>query len=324
MTGAEVKKVFFLIVIFSVILFMSGCGRDYTASLSTYNTTINDAAYTLTQYYDSLYKLNRDLYFDMRREPVPTSVEEKRYNDYLIDLGKDFNAPEIDKRSKRNLLPVKPQTLDDLKKSINALALYSKDLVILYSEQLPEITYSTINTMSADLKNVTAYTNYSAYASNISAAGNLLGEISKQILIQKRNNYIKTFVNQNSDTIENYINALDIANTDIQNAATEKIIYFMTKQDILDYNDSVYYLKTHKSDTSAEILRQMRLNNIEVQYNLYVSLKNSDPKPLIAKLRDAQTKLSDYVNGRTKDPKALLNVLLEIKTMLSLINAVIP
>lgn len=322
------KQVFLLLSAFFIMLFLAGCGRDYTDSLNNYNSTINSAAETLTQYYDSLYDLNRDLYFEQRRRKVQVFKAQTNYDSYLINLGDNLDAMELEKNPKDNPLSVTSEDLDNLKKSINALALYSKDLVALYSDKLPEITYATINSMTADLKNVTAYTNYSDYSSSIAGAGNLLAEITKQILMEKRNAYIRTFVNQTDCIIRKYIDDLDKTNTNIQDTAKRAMVFYLGENDIPDYNHYFYQsaelFKNRKDNTSIETLRQIRLNNIEKQYNLYISLKQSDPKPLIKKLCEAQKELSDYVNGRTKDPKELLNTLLEIKTILSLINSAIP
>ena len=310
----SLKKLVLLLSISCTLLFVTGCNRDYTKSLNDYNSTINEAANTLTHYYNSLYELNRVLYFNQRRRLIlPKERENSKINKDNIEITNDPHA--------ENPLTVTAQNLEDLKISINALALYSKDLVTLYSDKLPQITYDTINSMSNDLKNVTAYTNYSEYSSNIAAAGNLVAEISKKILEGKRNKYVKAFVNRTSCTIKEFIEKLDKTNTNIQTVSVRAMELFLA-HNINVYNTSIF--KNDPHDVPEEILRQIRINNIERQYSLYVSLKKSDPKYLIEKLSTAQQELSDYVNGRTKDPKKLLNTLLEIKTILSLINRMIP
>lgn len=330
-------KIFLVFLSISLAICFTGCCRDYTDSLNSYNTTINEAAANLTVYYDSMYKLNRELYFDRRREPLPdvTKILKKLeisyksnqddYYRYFIDLGKDLSNAELN-GTVENPLYVTPKNLEDLKKSINGLALYSKDLVLLYSDKLPDITQSTINSMVSDLKNVSTTAGYNDYGitSMAAGAGNVLAELAKVILQEKKNNYVKLFVNRSSCTINGYLSALSDANEDIQIGAKSAILRCLVDKDIPYYNDSVKYLILHPKDSSAEVLRLHRLDNIEEKYNLYIALQNSDPKPLIKKMKKAQCELVNYVNGYTKDPKELLNTLKEIKTILSLINAAMP
>lgn len=329
------------LVLFSLIMFfsisLSGCSRDYSAIVNDYNKTITKAGEELIDYYKSMSDLKTEMYFQSRRAPVPYSfrpkAEEKTkladdhvYKQYRIDF-KELNNP------KSSIFDPFNETSEKiLIKSVNGLVLYSKYLLDLYNDPLPEIAESGINSMVQSVKDVSSSVDFldSDKVAIATGAGTVAAKLVNLALQVHRDNNIRRFVNKANPIIQEYLCRLDRASVLGLQAVAESVRARYLKDEILFYNTQVEYMKSNllkpnsNDFNSNELLRLDRLTNIQKEYTAYVNLQKANPKPLIDAMKNAQCELVAYVNGRTKDPKQLLYNLNKIKSIVETINSVIP
>ena len=68
-----------------LLVTLTGCGRNYKYEVSKYNETIKQVRISLLEYYESLYELNRILYF-----------EDKKFNTNNKILLKNIEEPDLE------------------------------------------------------------------------------------------------------------------------------------------------------------------------------------------------------------------------------------
>ena len=286
---------------------VTGCGYNYKSTVTKYNSTIEQAETSLINYYNSLYELNRTLYFQ----------------DKLINPDKKIILRNLQNADNESNLAVQFSELELRINAIKALALYSKYLVRIYNEDLKNLTLASVNSMATDVITFSNKINY------ISSKKAVIASTSSQIvdvfLEKKRYKLLKEYVNKTNPKVEEYIKLLNDDTINIIQDNVEFEVKQILERNINDYN---HYLISNDSfskfNNGKEVLRQNQINIIKYDYDLYLTVQKNNPKKLINDMQSAQKELVECVNNPKKNPAKLIDILEQIHNGLSTINNFLP
>lgn len=301
------KKIGSVLIILIVFL-VTGCGYNYKSSVTQYNATIEQAEISLINYYNSLYKLNRILYFQ----------------DKLINSDKKIALVNLQDPDKEPHLAIEFSELNLRIDAIKALGLYSEYLVRIYNDDLKKLTLDSVNSMANEVINYTDKNNHYISAKQ-SAIASTTTKIVDIAIEKKRYELLKKYVNLTNPKIEKYLNLLEDDTVKIVQKNAEFEVKQVLVTNINDYNR---YLISENSfskfNNPKEILRQNQINIIKYDYDLYLTVQKNNPQKVITGLQTAQKELVECVNNPKKSPTKLADTLKQIHEDLTMINNFLP
>jgi len=305
-------KLILIVLLIFVILGLNGCiNKDYTGVLNDYNKAFSTADNILISYYQSLYDLNRVLYFQDKRLSGQKRIEFENIGNY----------------KKENYISVDFDELDARIKAVNGLRTYSQYLVELYSDKLPDITEKGINSIVDSIaKTSGSFTAGKSYTSKVDTgvkSGIIAGIIARRLLENRRNKMIKLYINKAEPIIVQCLDVLERDTIKIIQKNAEEVVYRSIQKDINHYNLDLLNKDTNKN-IYFENLRSNELDNIQKLFTYYVSIKKSNPENIIKGMKQSQNELVNYVNSDKKDSASLLMTLEKFKSDIETINSIIP
>lgn len=278
------------IIIIMLLVTLTGCGRNYKYEVSKYNETIKQVRISLIEYYESLYELNRILYF-----------EDKKFNTNNKILLKNIEEPDLE-----NYTAVKFSDLNLRINAINALAQYSENLLKIYTSDAKSLTLSDINNMATDIISYSHSKTLKEYSPIFLDSTNNLSDI---ILENKRYELLKKYVNLTNSYIIKYLTILNDETISLMQNDAEFEVKNILNQNINYYNQYLRYEKPNQNETSKELLRQKQIERIQNIYYFYKNVKDKNPESIITSLIKAQNELYTCVNNPKKSKKDLLTIL---------------
>lgn len=305
-------KILLLFILTLNIFCITGCAKDYTNSLDNYNKVISKAEKTLIDYYLFIRDYDIDLYFEERKINAEKKVELSPEVKYII--SKQIIGSDNDIYSRINI--------------IKALKAYADYLIVLNSgdysilEKNKDIDYFAKNIEYVANGKTSEIQPYIAdkYKSKLSKL------ISEKVLRGKRNKQLKLFINKTNPQVMTYLNILENEIEQGYQARGENWVWENLFTNMSNYNSCIRLDEASKDPKCLDI-NEERINelmHIKKLYKDYILIKQSNPIILIKNLKKVQEQLVIYVNSNQNPPYDLLKSLDELKTVLEVVNRVLP